>query len=191
MFLLGHLERPKQRIVLGETKMKTQLTTLFTTALVLSANAFAVYDPSWERPILTADDMEITSATQAFEKAKKVDLTLTRRDGQKKVTGMVLSVDYPHSNKPVVTTLKVDQITKDDCGSTVYYAHLPSKPSKGGMDRRFSVTLTDHAARLCDDYKPFRWEASVREGYGWCGTFDATMSMQGEPQGVITILSTF
>lgn len=169
--------------------MKKQLSAVFVAVLTLSSSAFAIYDPSWERPMLTAFDMEITDAQYGFEKAERVDLTLTKRDGQKKATGIILSVDYAHSNAPVVNELKITDIRKDSCGSTVYSARLEDKKGNKGMEARMNVTLVDHAARLCDDYKPFRWEADVRQGYGWCGTGDATMSLQGEPEAVMTIQS--
>jgi hypothetical protein len=41
------------------------------------------------------EDMEIVSATQSFEHAERVDLTLTKRDGQKQPTGMIVVVVLP------------------------------------------------------------------------------------------------
>lgn len=162
---------------------------VFAAAITLSANSFAVYAPGWERPILTAEDMEIVSATQAFEHAERVDLTLTKRDGQKQPTGMIVSVVFPESSKPVVKKLTVTDISMDRCGTTTYIANLPKKAGKAGVEARYSVVLEDHSFRRCKDIKPARWEASVRQGYGWCGTMDATMTLQGEPNPVFTIQS--
>jgi hypothetical protein len=173
-------------------QMKASLSAVFATVLAVSANAFGVYDPTWDRPLFTAFDMDIISTQHGFNDVEKVDVTLTKKDGQRKPSGITIAMEIRHSNTPEVKKLVITDITQDGCGSTVYHARLPQKKNgrvKGAIGARFNLTLTDHTTRLCHDMKANIWEASIREGYGWCGTMDATMELEGNPEAVITIQS--
>lgn len=150
------------------------------------SQAFAIYDPSWERPVLAAEDMEIRDARFGFEKVIEASLVLTKRDGQKVPTGMNLSLRYRGSRTPKLTQLVIRHVGHDDCGSIQYSAGLPQE-EKNPNGARMSVFLTDHSTRVCDDMKKFQWEAHVREGFGWCGTGDATMDLSGDPEPVVSI----
>ncbi len=62
--------------------------------------------------------------------------------------------------------------------------YLPVEGDRN-IQRRLSVVLIDHTNLTCRIHKPFKWEASVREGYGFCGTMDATMELEGNPELVL------
>lgn len=163
-------------------------------ALIVSSLSFGIYNPSWERPILTAPDMVIEQGRFGFKDLDRAGLTLTQRDGSAEPTGIIVNLSYVRkaegdSNRTI--RLAVTNVSKDACGSKTIVAQLPtSKPTEPrGLYHRFSVVLTDHSQRLCEDYRPYMWEAKVREGYGWCGTMDATMSLYGNPEPVNTIES--
>ncbi len=170
--------------------------------------AFGIVKPGWERPIQRAE-MKVDGAQGAFNDVKDVDLTLTRKDVELTaqdivprrlpVTGMIVEYtvdrnvgsdrDMLVQEERVKMVLVVDQQpSKDECGSTIYIGRLASE-KKEPVGARFSVVLRDHSTRLCEDLKPYRWEAHVRQGFGWCGTGDAVMDLVGNPEAVYTIQS--
>ena len=162
---------------------------------VFAADAGAVYRPDWERPILSAD-MDVVEAIRGFQNARNVRLTMTKRDGQTEVTGLTLSFNdgierFPETqNKDLRTVnLMVQHVSTDGCGSKQYVGNLVPTDARGPMHAmaRFTVVLTDHSTRVCEDYRPHLWEASVSEGFGWCGTMDDRMTLVGNPEPVYTI----
>lgn len=145
--------------------------------LVAGINLFGDYIPGKERPVLGAFDMEILSSQLGFKKVDRVDMVLTSKDGVPGYTGLWVTLDeegVPRKVSLVVTAIEKDSI----CGSVRYYASLPQTDSEG---RRFNIVLTDHSDRFCKDLRPI-WEATVREGSGWCGTMDSAISVEGAPQ---------
>jgi len=160
-------------------------------------NAMAVYDPSWERPLFTSE-MKVTHSEYGFKDVDQFSLTLTKRDGEKNYTGAIVKYKQEVTGEnqetfliDVTKLLKVDQIEKDSCGSTLIYAQLAplNNQSPNPMGARYHLVLLDHSSRICKDYRPYLWEASIREGYGWCGTGDSTMEGVGNPLADITIQS--
>jgi hypothetical protein len=182
--------------------MKQSVTIIALLAISPFSQAFGDIRPGWERPIKKAE-MKLVDSQGHFGDAQDIDLTLTRRDGKNgpnklKVTGMVLeytinSTQGYRDGVDVVTPLRekrvliVDQApTKDSCGSSIYYGQLAKQGQNKDVQVRFNVVLVDHSTRICKDFRPYRWEVSVREGYGWCGTMDATMELVGNPETVYT-----
>jgi len=174
--------------------VKNLISTLALT--LVSTQAHAVYAPNWERPVLEAD-MKLIQTHLGFEKVSDVKLTLTRRDigilvPNSKYTGIqitYLNADNMGQSRRASYTLKITQAEKDGCGSTTYYAQLNRDHSANPKEigARYNISLTDHSERICKDLRLFRWEAQVRQGYGWCGTMDSTMELGGNPESVITI----
>ena len=173
-------------------------------------HAQALIDPTWERPIWESS-MDKIASTEQFEGVVDVSLTLTKRDGEENPTGLTLQYGLCAYCPAFATEqLEITHIEEIECGSTLYVAQLPvdtDAPNLTGMIqtayfdihkkvqdqstapilRRVSIVLTDHSTRYCEDLRPYIWEAEVREGYGWCGTGDATMSLVGNPKPVYTI----
>jgi hypothetical protein len=179
-------------------KMKRAMI-IFLLALFVTPSAFGIYIQDWERPVLTAE-MDVVKARFAFENVNRVWLTATINSSKKSklpYTGLQLRFTHEDPSQQgqtreimQVVNLEVNSVETDACGSRTIIANLP-KPKQGerhmGLQARFSVVLTDHSTRLCEDYRPNLWEASVRQGFGWCGTMDATMSLVGNPEPVYTI----
>lgn len=166
--------------------MKKLTLSLF--ALVLSANAFAVYDPSWERPFLTAN-MNIVEVSYGFENMKEVQVTLSQRDDADQATSIridytIFDEDSELGIQPLRETsvLMIESISQDECGSTVYSAFKGDE-----MGAREHLTLIDHSTRICEDRPMGRWYAYYRVGFGWCGTMDDVAEFYGNPEGVMTI----
>jgi len=164
-----------------------------------SVPALAIYAPNWERPILKAK-MEVTHTEFGFQNVEDVVVTLTKRDGEKNATGVTIEYTLPlqadsEETSRIVKQLQIYNIEKDSCGSTMISARLPeSKVGEDnrpfhGMGARFNLTLMDHSTRICEDYRPYRWEIYAREGYGWCGTGDSVIEAVGNPSPVITIMN--
>ena len=150
---------------------------------VAASAAFGVSPhPDFEYPTLRADDMKVIDAAYGFKDVRRFDLVLTKKRSALKPTGMVALITEDHASLPRHVTLEITDSTRDACGSVTYIASLKdSRPMAG----RFSVVLHDHTFRKCRDFKPARWEAEVREGFGWCGTGDATMEVAGNPRHVV------
>lgn len=193
--------------------MKRAMNSLLMIATTLGiTNASAMVQPGWERPILSAQ-MKKISAVGHFNFSRKANLTLTKKDGAINPTGMRLELEeytvtppigeptdptfgHPPFGHPAFTArsvkLKINNIETDGCGSTIYYARLmplvahPELTDAPTVGARFTITLKDHSTRICTDLQPNLWEAHVREGFGWCGTGDATMDLVGNPREVFT-----
>ena len=153
---------------------------------LFATNAFAVFLPEWDRPIWTSN-MQVTEGTQSFEKVGNIVLTLTQKDKSATPTGV--DVTFLNGTKTVNHHLNVASIKLTNCSSTVYTFALPESANrtKDGLYGRFNVELTDHSTKTCLDARPFRWEAKIREGLGWCGTFDSTATLVGNPEPVFTM----
>ena len=163
-----------------------------------STQAMAISKPGWERPIYSAQ-MEKIDARGYFADAQNIRLTLTQLDESETPTGMslgYLNTRVPMSDDYTRMDLTITEKRDIGCGSVQYVAqllvpqyHIESYDKSIDNQHRFTVVLTDHTHRICRDYRPYRWEASVREGSGFCGTMDATMEIRGNPRGVFTIQS--
>lgn len=158
--------------------------------LIFASSLFAKYDPNWERPIQKAN-MTKLSAKGEFATSNFFTLTLTKRDGEKKPTGIVLVYKTQilcfHGNCPsniLSYELEIAEINNIGCGSVEYVANL--KNQDPANSERVTVVLKDHTKRLCMDLQPV-WAASVVKGYGWCGTGDSTADLEGKPEYVVTI----
>ncbi len=164
-----------------------------------ASEVHASFQPNWDRPLYTGK-MKVTMAQRGFEGVRSAKLTLTRRDGSatEGPTGMTLQYTVPekvidskyfpsHNN---YVTLVVNKTEVDSCGSRQYIASLPQDEESRNPRRvgaRFGIVLTDHSQRVCEDYRPNLWEASVHQGFGWCGTDDSRMQLSGNPEPVVTI----
>ncbi len=137
----------------------------------------------------TASNMEIISTRFGFEKVQSVHMTLSSDASDRKATAIQVEMNFLNAeeemeNRKVI--LEVTDIEVDSCGSKMIFARLPQvQVGEGEVDPinvqgRFSVALTDNTERQCMDRQP-NWEAEIREGYGWCGTMDATMRVAGIP----------
>lgn len=167
--------------------MKNNLLALVVVTIAAGSNAFGIWDPQWERPVMESNNMEITEARFGFEDLERADLVLTQRDGSSAPTGMKLTLENSQSNTPTVIWLEVVHVEPAGCGSIRYVANLPTTKTKKAMGKRFSVNLVDHTHRLCMDKVAGQWEASIRSGYGFCGTMDSTASLTGIATAVYTI----
>ncbi|HBQ20922.1 MAG: hypothetical protein A2Z91_08715 [Deltaproteobacteria bacterium GWA2_38_16] len=186
-------------------KMKKIILTVLTIVFVTTNAGAIVMRPGHERPIFGAA-MEKVDAQGHFELASNIFLELTKRDSYRAYntdpTGMLLTYTVPsvklssdESDQFVSQKLVITDKRDVGCGSVQYIASLRPEPilhylpveKTREMQHRFTVVLIDHSQRVCEDYRPYLWEASVREGYGWCGTMDATMEIVGNPERVYTI----
>jgi hypothetical protein len=122
-------------------------------------------------------------------------LLLSKQDGKHRHGQLTLS--YLDNNttcpfgdgncEPVTRTLEVPitSVKNIGCGSKEYVAQLHAQDPVNGA--RISIVLRDHSNRLCHDLPANLWQADVREGFGWCGTMDSTMALEGFAQPIYTI----
>lgn len=112
--------------------------------------------------------MIVDSAQGDFRELAAVTLTLTGTTGQEP-TGMVLE----YGEEKVELTIS-ESLNED--GVMHYWATLANENPTG---ERFSVSLTETSSSTGTTEKT--WQASVRSGFGWCGTMDSTMEISGYP----------
>ena len=136
--------------------------TVFVIIAFLSATAFGIWDPSWERPILSADLHEV-------EDQGTYELTLNQRDGSREPTSFLFVEDGKGT-----TFFKIVKKIPLGCGSHRYLAIEPRR-------RPRRLIVTDHTERLCDDYREYLWEATLINKRGQRRVF------HGNPEPVITI----
>ncbi len=172
------------------------ITTKTLTALALALTAlpsYAIYDPSYERPIEVAS-MTIIEATRNLENIEGLNITMNKSDGAPHITSIHMTYTRPMGDMlPAFERINKmfevseDNITIDACGSTTYAVHHLGTDENGNIGARTSMYLTDHRARRCKDYVPAIFELSMRQGYGFCGTMDATLQATGNPEAVYSI----
>lgn len=121
--------------------------------------------------ILDSADMDVSNARFGFENIEKAQLLLVSDNGQD-ATGIYLF----YNDESVELAINDRQV--DDCGAVIYTASLPKQNPMGA---RYSVVLTDYSHSTCNE-EHSAWVAYVRKGYGFCGTFDATMTLSGLPK---------
>lgn len=153
------------------------------TLSILSLPAFAIYDPSWERPVENIA-MDLVEARGSFANASQISVTLNRRDGATHVTSLTMAytnANGEHLQKDYL--LEGENAITEECGSIIYNVQIGS-----GRGARDSLQLQDNRNRHCRDLRPHVFELSARSGYGWCGTMDSTLSAGGnaaEPMATI------
>jgi hypothetical protein len=62
------------------------------------------------------------------------------------------------SRPNVSTWFQIMNEEKDGCNSTIY--HAEEVQPKQGAPRM--LTVADHSERICDDYRPFKWEVQMQ-----------------------------
>jgi hypothetical protein len=165
--------------------MKTTIL-VWTALLAATKLVYGMELPGWERPLFHADAMKVVAATGEFTSAKKVEMTLTRKDGAQRPTGVNITVDGKDY------ALEVKEVKIDDCGSTQYVAGTP-KPLSLVTHDKTRVVLTDHAMRICDDRKGARWEAKMQHYSENVSdlvsvTLRGALELTGNPNRVVTIM---
>ena len=121
----------------------------------------AIYDP-----------MHIVTATQQFENVTSgVKITLTNKDDEP-----LMMLEYVQNGMTTVATLNIFDVLTDSCGAQFINAGYADATPNGP---RYNVHLIDYTGDTCGTPRAWLWEANVREGFGWCGTMDSTMMLQG------------
>jgi hypothetical protein len=176
--------------ILGYTFAVLAITSTVTT------KSQAAFIPGWEKPIKKAE-MEITRSKFGFSPIKKITVTLTRQIGSESEnpTGMIVDILNSQTGKTTTEILTITRVHTDECGSIEYDASLPQQVNASLEDfetfRRFNMHLIDHTGRTCgglpEDSSARQWEALIRQGHGFCGTMDATMTAMGNPEDLYTV----
>ncbi|MBL6989765.1 MAG: hypothetical protein ISR65_08300 [Bacteriovoracaceae bacterium] len=154
--------------------------------LLVAQSASAIYDPTWERPVLSAEEMEISDARYGFENLETASLSLNSRDGEEGMTSIRISLKYLDRDESQDQILKIENVEKVECNATRYTAQLKMNSES---QHRMYISLTDYSNSVCAVVHEYLWVAHVNEGYGFCGTMDSRMKLQGNPEAVITIQS--
>jgi len=147
--------------------MNRKLSALLVLGAFISIAANATVVGSWERPIKQASMEEIDGEGKTVGVGLDRILTLNKRDGAKKPTTFsfreevrVYCVTAPCPPITRTTLYRIAKIKVDGCNSTIYTANeiLPLNSKKIAE----VLTVADHDARVCEDYKPFLWEATLK-----------------------------
>jgi|SRR5580700_1734352 hypothetical protein len=108
--------------------------------------------------------MNVTESRYEFANLETVELALFFEDSVP--TSMILIIGDDATRLNVVDTKTTD-------GVVSYQANLLDNNPNG---KRLSVFLQETTT----DGKR-SWSASIRKGFGWCGTMDSTMELTGTP----------
>lgn len=120
-----------------------------------------------ERPILKAS---LTKADGSVSQAVKSFLVMNENVETQEISSFTwidqiavrcqVATRCPGGPMGIAARLQVESITTDSCGSMIYKARDTAR-----YHDAMKIEVTDHATRLCDDYRPYRWEVrqQVRE----------------------------
>ncbi len=138
-------------------------------------------------PYLAAK-MEVKHAEGVFRKGGGFQVSMGEKVGEQ---GMFVEFSYWQASRapqlglavPVSQLFVVEKSAETDCGSTIYLGTYG-----GAQGVRGSIEFVDHSTRVCEDFRPFRWEVRVRQGFGWCGTGDSIVELMGNPEPVFVTM---
>lgn len=172
-----------------------QMVTKFVGILILvgALGAQAAYIPGWDRPVEKATLTEIDTTGHELGIGLEKTLTLHKMDNaQQSATSFTFAEEMkvickmaPCNPIPMVAKFRVVRVSQDRCGSTVYTAQEIVKAGRDSESDPFlrSLRVVDHSTRLCEDYRPFRWEAELTA----VGNASNVRNFQGNPEPVYTI----
>lgn len=132
-------------------------------AAMMSVHQFATTCPI---PIVATATMNVEHATYDFSGLDQVTLTIFAMDST-----APSQITLAYGSDKVVSLEIVGSDIYD--GVLYYWAYLPGSSAN---EERFSISLSETSK---DGQKS--WAASVRHGFGWCGTMDSTMELVGVP----------
>lgn len=167
--------------------MKARFASLIALVSLVAGQANAIVRPGWERPILRAELQQLAAGGAVTNYHLKKSLTMNKQDGFRQPTSFTLveenqvfCVRAPCPPIKRVRQFRVQSVAKVGCGS-VRYTSVEVAPH-GLTDFPAAVlNLTDHTTRLCDDYRPYLWEVTVRSPR------EALRRFGGKPEPVYTI----
>ena len=174
--------------------MKKVIFTLIGVVFFSTLNAHAiVMSPGQERPLYIAG-MDKLSAVGEFKNAQDITIMTTQQDQSDSLTGLVPSYLNKSTKQYRSVELVITSKQSIGCGSVEYIANLAQplvleneRVENPYLQHRLTVVLKDHTRRKCMDLPANLWEASVNEGYGFCGTMDSRMELSGHPHVIYTI----
>ena len=144
--------------------------------------AQAVVTPGWDRPVYQAR-MDIVKATGKFADARHASLTMTKQDGRKAPTGLVLLIDDQ------VMHLEIKQTKVNRCGITEYLA-LPISDVPSIIEKQYKLVLRENAKDGCNGKSPHQWEGHLirmNEFISSDKNDQESLEMVGSPETVLTI----
>lgn len=157
--------------------MKQSIVGIFFALLSLH-QAFAIECDEIELA-MTASDTE-----NGFEgvATAKVQLMNCNREGRYQSMSLIAQRVDPETQKSKwifqVLTISPKGVMTLPCGCTHYISRLDN-PSGTNQSERFSINLVD--TRTCkESHHDHHWNGHVRHGFGFCGTFDAVMNLEGD-----------
>ncbi len=172
--------------------MKNLRVNLVIAAIMLgSLSAQGVIRPGWERPIWKAELVELS--LQGEDRELNGDfqtLIVHQRDEAKKPTsfsfiegqnGVRCGVDM--RCMPVRIAFFIYKIMDAGCGSVKYLAREIRRTQPDMLPPLKRLEVVDHANRLCDDYRPYRWEVGLIQPDA---ESDIIRLFGGNPEPVIT-----
>lgn len=144
-------------------------------SMLLSLQALS----TMKSPEIFEATMSVVAARNGFEGVQDVFLTLIK-DGE---MTSAFTVEFEKNGEEVNYYLDVINAEADENGCMNYQARL-RKPGDEPYGHRFSLNLVDYSTCNHSDGEAGTWQASVRSGYGWCGTMDSTMELRGNPERI-------
>ena len=148
---------------------------LFLVGLASPLAAFAIYDPTYLRPIQTAQ-MEVVESSGSLYDFTAVKVFLAKNDGAIQPTALILDNLLGEE-----TLASIDEVTFGYCGDLTYLASFETETSK------FQVTLADQRNSKCKN-GPQEWVLSIEEVDSE-GANLGLVVLDGKPQVVYSILT--
>jgi len=155
--------------------------------LVISAPAFAIYAPDWERPVQRAE-MDVVQADGHFTDVEDVLLVLNRRDGVKSpATSFSLSFTLPDQKtlSDVKYLVPVEEIFASDKGNIVIKGQIDLSTGDG-ISRLMHVELSRPYSQEVGSAEP-HWIAELRFFERGLVNTSSTLQLSGTPESVATI----
>lgn len=124
---------------------------------------------TWAEPMILARSlMNVTEGRYDFASVTSVELSLLSNNGMDPTNIAIAFNSRSH-------ILEITNMDVDDNGCTKFYAVLP-RSSEHDDQYRLSVSLLcDYGCRQREQPS----NADVAEGYGFCGTMDSVMHLEG------------
>lgn len=145
--------------------------------LSLACASLAIASDVWTK----SATLDVVESLYGFEGVTSATLSLSKSEDSESAPYTTVTVDYAAVDGQHTYVLNIDSVEQDEQGCTWYHANLPPQSEDDPLGyHRFTVSLYDKSTCPTAAEGPI-WIASVREGYGFCGTMDSTMELQGTP----------
>ncbi|MGE0616087.1 MAG: hypothetical protein AB7P04_10640 [Bacteriovoracia bacterium] len=169
--------------------MKTMNAVAASIAMLVTIGASAEVKPVGTRLAIEQAEMKVTKATQVYNQHENVDLVSYEFVGMEKKE-IDMHFTMPDA-RTMPVTFEVKAVKAAGCGSQLIIAETAPPVHTGMSYTKERLELVDHRTRLCEDFRPYMWEAKVTKirVTGFKEAVKGQLNLVGNPEALFHTMS--